>query len=1108
MAEYYEESRNEGPNLLGMAGLLGLGALTGAGGYYALRNTKGKNAAAEALTRAARNERPRGVQMTDLGARRTGDFGLVDIPPSRSARVTGNRGVTENPRPVAPHAPEQYSNVPPSVPPTTPTNFANRLTSGKDLGFEEEYVPYRPDPKEMVSRKVADARRQAATKNLLQAAENRKGTYQLEIPGTQGTLMALRSPVNALAEETGEFIMQAPSRPLSATPAQGSLFASSLSDRPAIPMATVDLSDFLDDVEVAKQLELEEAERYSATPEAQAEMRRATRNVQNIEGVEKARAQNMLLDFRRELENSNLQNQAVDAVESGAAQQTGRTWQQLSRNEDLDKTQIAQLEAQADADYKAMLGSNPSEWSGVESDVAINTVAQALPDGLPVDQAEGLTVRDLVRQGKPILDIRQNQAVRISPRALGLEQAQDPLVQEARQYLRAQEIDTDFDYSAENRRQAAQVQDRIQRAQLLQNEANRILAELSGSQSDPKQFNEAAFNKQYREELNDQLQLVDNARQRNELLGAQPGIEGEDVQSLLLGDVPVVETTMRGKALRGGKLNRVGDITYLDDASIYASADTGVKARQGQGPEFQARALLTNEIKPLLGRASDEDLTSLLLEGQQSPFRQELKERAAKRLTTYQDPRQLNLPGNLMGAEQEAISTSLDSFVTRLASQTLVTRALKNPNPTPLQAAALNRARASVAASEEIRQQARIQSQQRPVVAPGPAQDLARSMETLRRGMIVDPSEPLPVLPPISQLRAGYVDDNEPILGPVLGASDVYTGAAAEAAGPVIFTGKSKANSVIRGPGIIGSVDTPTGRYLTQDNPDVLGTVYNVAGTRANRDISERVEANAQAFLADAITGGMQTKAISDPESYVTPRGSVTSQLELFPAEAPQVSSISPLRLAGTLGAPGIDPSKRTLYAQYQPGRSVPLRLSPFIGEMSGGTVVVQPTANVTPGVRRDVGASPNRLNDLTRRGERARYFNDSSQEPFVTGLEPAPIGPLTQSPGLSRIGGMTQQTVQGAGGLPVTQLTPQGQKIAYPRMDKLAQARGFRNETITNVPRYGINPGAEDWRDDLMRSAYRRGGPIRTSEADPRQLGIEGRGLDLLLEYLNIAKP
>jgi hypothetical protein len=1143
MAEYYEESRNEGPNLLGMAGLLGLGALAGAGGYYALRNAKGKNAAAEALTRAARSERPRGVQMTDLGARRTGDFGLVDIPPSRSARVTGDRGVTQSPitndvvtnlpevissapqermvrrhgrmvplssvQPrVAPHAPEQYSNVPPSVPPTTPTSELRSQVYANVAAKPASELPrvYKPQG--------------GTTEEMLVTDPNTGEIYRR---GGGGAYFASKAAELAgnIVTDLPEVVASAPRERMVRRQGRMVPLSSLQQKQPAIPTGTVDLSDFLDDVEFAKQLELEEAERYSATPEAQAEMRRATRNVQNIEGVEKARAQNMLLDFRRELENSNLQEQAVDAVESGAAQQTGRTWQQLSRNEDLDKTQIAQLEAQADADYKAMLGSNPSEWSGVEGDVAINTVAQALPDGLPVDQAEGLTVRDLVRQGKPILDVRQNQAVRISPRSLGLEQAQDPLAQEARQYLRAQEIDTDFDYSAENRRQAAQVQDRIQRAQLLQNEANRILAELSGSQSDPKQFNEAAFNKQYREELNDQLQLVDNARQRNELLGAQPGIEGEDVQSLLLGDVPVVETTMRGKALRGGKLNRVGDITYLDDASIYASADTGVKARQGQGPEFQARALLTNEIKPLLGRASDEDLTSLLLEGQQSPFRQELKERAAKRLTTYQDPRQLNLPGNLMGAEQEAISTSLDSFVTRLASQTLVTRALKNPNPTPLQAAALNRARASVAASEEIRQQARIQSQQRPTIAPGPAQDLARSMETLRRGMIVEPSEPLPVLPSVQQMRAGFVTDVDPdelkkmtkaervqLLGPVVSASDVYTGAAAEAAGPVIFTGKSKANTVLATPPITGSIGTPTGRYLTQDNPDVIGTVYNVAGTPANRAISRQVEANAQSFLADAITGGMQTKAISDPESYVTPRGSVTSQLELFPAEAPQVATVSPLRLAGTLGAPGIDPSKRTLYAQYQPGRSVPVPLSPFIGEMSGGTVVVQPTANVTPGVRRDVGASPNRLNDLTRRGERARYFNDSSQEPFVTGLEPAPIGPLTQSPGLSRIGGMTQQTVQGAGGLPVTQLTPQGQKIAYPRMDKLAQARGFRNETITNVPRYGINPGAEDWRDDLMRSAYRRGGPIRTSEADPRQLGIEGRGLDLLLEYLNIAKP
>jgi hypothetical protein len=1085
MAEYYDESRNEGPNILGMAGLLGLGALAGAGGYYALRNTRGKNAAAEALTRSARSERPRGVQMTDLGARRTGDFGLVDIPPSRSTRITGDRGVIQSPiandivtdlpevvasaprermvrrhgrmvplsslqSQVAPHASEQYSNVPPSVPPTTPTSELRSQVYANVAAKPESELPsvYKPQG--------------GTTEEMLITDPNTGEMYRRGGGGSYFASKAAELAGNVLTD-LPEAVASAPRERMVRRQGRMVPLSSLQQKQPAIPTATVDL---------------------------------------------------------------NLQNQATDAVESGAAQQTGRTWQQLSRNEDLDKTQIAQLEAQADADFKAMLGSNPSEWSGVEGDVAINTIAQVLPDGLPVDQAEGVTVRDLVSQGKPVLDLRQRQAVRISPRALGLEQEQDPLTQEALQYLRAKEIDTDFDYSAENMRQAAQVRDRVERAQALQNEANQILAGLQAKgpvineQLSPQEF-AAAFNKKYREELNPELQLVDNSRQRQELRGAQTGVKGEDVVSLLLGDVPEVESTMRGKALRGGKLNRAGDISYMDESGQeYASADTGVKARQGQGVQYKEQALLTNEVKPIIGRASDEELTSLLLEGQESPLRQALKERVTQKFTRYQDPRQLNLPLNLEGGEQQAISTSLDTYLTNLASQTLVARALKNPEPTALQTAALNRARASVAASEEIRQQARIQSQQKPTIAPGPAQDLARSMETLRRGMIVEPSEPLPVLPSIQQMRAGFVTDVDPdelkkmtkaervqLLGPVVSASDVYTGAAAEAAGPVIFTGKSKANSVLAAPPITGSIGTPTGRYLTQDNPDVLGTVYNVAGTPANRAISRQVEANAQAFLADAITGGMQAKAISDPESYVTPRGSVTSQLELFPAEAPQVSSISPMRLAGTLGSPGIDPSKRTLYAQYQPGRSVPVPRSPFIGEMTGGTVVVVPPTGASTGTRRDSGA-PSASIDLTRRGENSKYFSLYPEEQFVTGLEPAPIGPLTQSPGLSRIGDMAQQTVQGAGGLPVTQLTPQGQRVAYPRMDKPAKALGFRGETITNVPRYGINPGAEDWRDDLMRSAYRRGGPIRTSPADPRQLGIEGRGLELLLEYLNTGKP
>jgi hypothetical protein len=1020
MAEYYDESRNEGPNILGMAGLLGLGALAGAGGYYALRNTRGKNAAAEALTRSARSERPRGVQMTDLGARRTGDFGLVDIPPSRSTRITGDRGVIQSPiandivtdlpevvasaprermvrrhgrmvplsslqSQVAPHASEQYSNVPPSVPPTTPTSELRSQVYANVAAKPESELPsvYKPQG--------------GTTEEMLITDPNTGEIYRR---GGGGSYFASKAAELAgnIVTDLPEVVASAPRERMVRRHGRMVPLSSLQQKQPAIPTATVDL---------------------------------------------------------------NLQNQATDAVESGAAQQTGRTWQQLSRNEDLDKTQIAQLEAQADADFKAMLGSNPSEWSGVEGDVAINTIAQVLPDGLPVDQAEGVTVRDLVSQGKPVLDLRQRQAVRISPRALGLEQEQDPLTQEALQYLRAKEIDTDFDYSAENMRQAAQVRDRVERAQALQNEANQILAGLQAKgpvineQLSPQEF-AAAFNKKYREELNPELQMVDNARQRAELLANQAANSGEDVESLLLGEKGVIDTSMRGRALRGGKINVLGDIIYQDIGGTFASADTGLKARQEQGAQYKARAERLNKLRS----ASDEELTDLVLQGQQAL------------------------------ANNQPI-TKLDADTTRFASQLLQTRAVNNPEPTRLQLDALDRARASIAATQEILQGSR---NLRPTLAPGPAQDVARSMETLRRGMIVDPSEPLPVLPSVQQLRTGYASDEE--IGPILGASDVYTGAAAEAAGPVIFTGKSKANTVLRTPPITGSIGTPTGRYLTQDNPDVLGTVYNVAGTRANRDIAAQVEANSQAFLADAIAGGLQAKGLRSAEPYVTPTR--------LPGPIPPPAQ-GPSR--PPLGMSGIDPSKRTLYSQYRQGVSATTPLSPFIGEMSGGTVVVAPPTTVSPGIRRDIGAPAQNI-DLTRRGERSRYFSLYPQQEFVTGLEPAPIGPLTQSPGLSRIGDMAQQTVQGAGGLPVTQLTPQGQRVAYPRMDKPAKALGFRGETITNVPRYGINPGAEDWRDDLMRSAYRRGGPIRTSPADPRQLGIEGRGLELLLEYLNTGKP
>jgi hypothetical protein len=479
MAEYYEESRNEGPNILGMAGLLGLGALAGAGGYYALRNARGKNAAAEALTRAARNERPRGVQMGDLSSRVTGDFGYdpritgnTQLPTPRASRVTGDRVTGTPQRPVAPHAPEQYSNIPPSVPPTVPTSTlvdrrvqANYAAIARELG-DYPGETWTPPLDPSVSYGNLTRERGETTPS----AETRARAYANAAAKSVSELPRVTRPQSGISESmlitdpnTGEiyrrggggsyFASKAPAMEAGAlltdlpqvttAPATGERMVrrhgrmvplSSIKQKqPAIPTSTVDLNALETptapafnpallkgrDVDLAlneKGIYLtgnpyegeiivntdkggsyqlkhpfashpKESFRQTALAEESFAKDLLARAGITSEQAEEAR----FAAFERlSGGNPNLQNQATEAVESGAAQQEGRVWQQLSRNEDLDKTQIAQLNAQADADYKAMLGSNPSEWSGVEGDVAINTVAKALPDGLPIDQAEGI----------------------------------------------------------------------------------------------------------------------------------------------------------------------------------------------------------------------------------------------------------------------------------------------------------------------------------------------------------------------------------------------------------------------------------------------------------------------------------------------------------------------------------------------------------------------------------------------------------------------------------------------------------------------------------------------------------------------------------------------
>lgn len=96
---------------------------------------------------------------------------------------------------------------------------------------------------------------------------------------------------------------------------------------------------------------------------------------------QKGTAAGSLTDFQRSLSNL-MADQAVNAVDAAEDQMTGRIKQQLQRNEDLDMSQVDLMEEVADYNYQQAMEQD-------EPDAPINQVAAQLPDGPPVDQAEG-----------------------------------------------------------------------------------------------------------------------------------------------------------------------------------------------------------------------------------------------------------------------------------------------------------------------------------------------------------------------------------------------------------------------------------------------------------------------------------------------------------------------------------------------------------------------------------------------------------------------------------------------------------------------------------------------------------------------------------------------
>jgi hypothetical protein len=116
--------------------------------------------------------------------------------------------------------------------------------------------------------------------------------------------------------------------------------------------------------------------------------------------------------------------QVEDALSSGTHQMEGRTKHRLQQNEDLDLGQVEIMEEMADAQYRNFVNQvDPSQMMGLEPDIHVEQVASRLPDGLPVDQAEGLkrdlgntpAARFLEQERNVISRILQNKDLPVSP---------------------------------------------------------------------------------------------------------------------------------------------------------------------------------------------------------------------------------------------------------------------------------------------------------------------------------------------------------------------------------------------------------------------------------------------------------------------------------------------------------------------------------------------------------------------------------------------------------------------------------------------------------------------------------------------------------------------
>ena len=241
--------------------------------------------------------------------------------------------------------------------------------------------PSRPAPPAGV------ARQQAAEEFTRQArAERPVGISQIDLNAAQVVDDLVPTAPKALPAASfspADYLMQKGYVEAAAT---GTPYSASevaqLSRRPLVDAA----DRLLQDTDLLKRVEAEEAALVNVQPEMrgeqsrqQAQVRRAL-SAQADEVIAGIRSEpvDSLVDTQQARTGFNV-DQAINALDAAEDQQTGRVKIQLQRNEDLDMGQVEVLEDIASQQRNFMM----------EQDEPINRVAAQLPDGLPVDQAEG-----------------------------------------------------------------------------------------------------------------------------------------------------------------------------------------------------------------------------------------------------------------------------------------------------------------------------------------------------------------------------------------------------------------------------------------------------------------------------------------------------------------------------------------------------------------------------------------------------------------------------------------------------------------------------------------------------------------------------------------------